>query len=341
MTSPYDFLRLQPVVTVGDRLLMRGSVTPGSGQLVMPSGKVFALSEFCSMQELQMRILNSNRKALCRMVESAIASLSLVGGEVLRVVVEEWIPAFQSRDFGECAVVSDAAEAANQLSFGPSIDSMFPAVPVPSPALWVHGRAWPLVRGNWTTSMTAVNVGRRTFVLSGEYWPVSTLEKKWQQGLQAAATAFAERYTGPNQNARPSTRLANAREQIARTGAFEKGDLLFLSGNPPRLGCMIPPHENIVIGHVGEGQVAITTALRLSASTATSEYQVYRKTSAGRWEHFSHILCLGTAGHFYIDQDPALATWAHLRWAAERIATNRRFHVNDGVSRDEENYSNG
>jgi hypothetical protein len=109
---------------------------------------------------------------------------------------------------------------------------------------------------------------------------------------------------------------------------LQDGDLLFLPGNPPRVGHLLPSHYNHVLGRQSHRDLAMTAPLVLPPQVVSP--RVYKRTSE-RWEpmHLPHGLCLGGDPPRDRPNSPGLTLAAYLRWAAVRIATNGRFNAND------------
>jgi hypothetical protein len=341
MFNPCDIhLGLQPLFIAGSRLFVRSEAAGCQALVVCPNGITIPLGELCSNEDFQRRHLRRSREWFRQSVEAAIAKRALGCLGLLGLVVDVLLPGIRARDFG---TEFDTLGAASPIR--PAVDSReanvdynaIPPLELPATALNVYGRFWLLAEGVARRRQTHVWFGHRCLVPTGDYWSASTLSKQWQANLEAVAESIASKIMSAGTTAPESQAVIRASQAVREHGAFEEGDLVFINGQPPRLGCVIPAHQNQVVGAIGAKQYAITTTLRHPIPATVTDFQVYRRTAAHRWEPFQHNLCLGERGHFYIEHSPALANWAHLRWAAERIAINGRFHVNDGVPQAEEN----
>jgi hypothetical protein len=100
----------------------------------------------------------------------------------------------------------------------------------------------------------------RTLALTGRVDSVATLEDEWRQAADVHVRQAAARAKG---EAPELQMMRDARAEIARTGGVAAGDLVYIIGDPPRIGHFLPPHYNAALGRQCNGDVAITTPFRM------------------------------------------------------------------------------
>jgi hypothetical protein len=333
---PFDlpFQHHQPLVFLGGDVFTRTRGPAGPAELVTALGVVHPLRRLGPAMTLVRHHLSRSRDEARRLVQAELAARQPGGMDALRYFVEYLVPAFAERDRGEepppdALTVREARPADLYAEVDACLDGL-PAPDLPAPALWLCGRVWPLRAMPPGEGRLWVRWGEAPLGLTDEYRPVSTLRDEWHQAVRRfvsrAAARVAERCRRGGRLPAPEA----AREEVARSGCVQRGDLLFLPGEPPWLGHVIPPHYNRVLGGPSRRDLAITAPLELPPKLYL--LAVYRRNPAGRWEPFAppHGLCLGPGPPAVRPESPGLALAAYLRWAAVRIAANGQFHVSDG-----------
>lgn len=170
-----------------------------------------------------------------------VACKAATSNETLRWFVDCLIPEVQAREFGagirETRLdFSDLSTSGQHSEMG--LETLHQYIPFPhwpSPSFFLCGRFWMLKPGVTRHRRLLVQSGGKTFGLTGEYWLAQTLERKWREELQQAVKDTAAGLAKQLGERAGSSLLFEARAALARTGAVEIGDLVFIQSEP-RLG---------------------------------------------------------------------------------------------------------
>lgn len=252
----------------------------------------------------------------------------------LRYFIEHLVPAVNQRDWDESYEVSNAlplrAPAQDWTGDIAARAEATPFTDLGAPSVLIGGRMWRL-QDVQSPPINRMHVcyQKKCFVLSGEYILVRTLAEEWRGRVLDFVARSATEIASKLSRTQNDMALHEAREEIERIGYLQRGDLLFLPGNPPRLGHMINDHFNRVLGRESHQDLAMTAPLELPAKISFPS--VYQRTNSGSWHALTleHGLCLGSDPPSERPESPGLALAAYLRWASIRIAMNRRFHASD------------
>jgi hypothetical protein len=318
--------RLQPLIFAGDELFARTGAGDGPAVLVTARGVRHTLRPIASRRVLLEHHLRLNRPIVANLLRRDLAGGPKI--DLLRYFADLAV-AFLERDWRE----DYPPEGGRQPSLEPdrnnqavAADAPFPALPAPS--LWLLGRAWKLGPGRGREGRLHVLHRGDVLELTGESATVGSVRSAWEAEVRAFVRSEVgrvlsrESLTGPPE-------LIRMRAAVTQAGACQVGDLLFLDGTSPRLGHVIPPHHNRVLGRWVGGDLAVTAVLTLPPQiTAPAVYQWH---GANRWMPYypPHGLCLGGGPPPVRPESPGLALAAYLRWAAWRIASNGAFHSSD------------
>jgi hypothetical protein len=253
----------------------------------------------------------------------------------LRYFVESLVPSFQERDWSEHFVL-DAFPAPAVPRFVPDvgerIDELsraFPTLALPSPSYLLLGRFRMLRPDPAPAGVDHVRCGRETLVPTTETHFAWEVERRWRASVSTFVESARERLLEAAADVPAGPAVIAARQEIARTGCVECGDLVFLAGPPSRVGHILPPHHNRMLGRLCERDVAMMAPL-----TRPPRLEVpkpYVRDSLGRWSSLPlrNGVCLGGSPPDPRPETAGLALLAYLRWAACRVASNGAFHAGD------------
>jgi hypothetical protein len=332
-----DFVMLEPLVFLGDEVYAASERANDGVTFVTWQGHEFRLRWFCSRRTLEEQSTRLNF-AIVREQLRAELTRSGHGGllDDLRFFIEGLVPDFQHRDWLEHFEPESALESC-QLVYGPDlaaeIDELARGLPkpvMPSPSYLLLGRFRHLRPTVAEVIGDHVRTGNNGHLApTGVSVPLGYIERRWQKTVENYVTRTAKRLTGLMRVPTPSPALAAARQEMAATGSVQRGDLLFLDGQPARVGHILPPHYNKVLGRICDRDLAMMTVLSRPPSIGSP--QVFMRDEQGIWNrhHLEHGLCLGSSVPALRPETPGLALLAYLRWAAWRIASNGIFHVDD------------
>jgi hypothetical protein len=325
--------RLQPLVFLGNEVYAMTRLESASAALVTALGVEHALRPLGSLDTLREHHLRINAPGARQLLQIELARVGAARcSDPLRYFVEYLGPVFRERDCKEDELLDPGSDeheptvgVAGELSL-PS--DQIPAPVSPSPSLWLLGRVWMLRPMPPQGGRMYVRWGGGTLGLSGDYVLASTLQTEWRKEIAVFVAESARRLAEGLRGSEKSAALGKAREFITRNGCLEMGDLLYIPGNPPYVGHVLPPHYNRVLGRRSHRDLAVAAPLVLPPRVAGP--YVYRRRAAA-WEPFAlpHGLCLGPAPPAGWPDCPGLALAAYLRWAAIRLAMNGRFHSSD------------
>jgi len=332
------FLGLEPVVVLGDELYVKSDRSDDDDEVnfVTAMGMKHPLRRLCSKRTLDEQFVRRNADAVGRLIRAGLARARADNQlDDLRYFVEGLLPAFQGRDWSdhfeldlfpkpaEPTLVPDVVGQISELS------QAFPTPVLPSPSYLLLGRIRMLRLDPAAAGGDRVCHGRETLGPTGEIIPVAHVDRRWRDAVSGFVADAVDRLVDAAIDLAPGSTVIAARQEIARTGCLERGDLIFLAGPPSRVGHVLPPHYNLVLGRQSDRDLAMMVALTRPPRIETP--QVFVRNSQGRWVpfHLPHGLCLGGSLPDIRPETPGIALLAYLRWAACRIASNGAFHAND------------
>lgn len=330
-----DMQRLQPLVLLRDDVYVKTRQETGSAALVTALGIEHPLRRLCSARTLVEHYHRGNRQKFHQILQEELEKHNAAScTDPLAYFLEHLAPAFLERDWNEdYRLTGQPANDTTLPDLSAEVSEIvddFPVPQLPTPSLWVLGRVWLLTGTTPTVSgRVYVRFNGTTLSLTGEYMPVRTLESEWRTGVQQYISDAAVQLAQKTQPGSDSTGLVKAKAGLSRTGFLQVGDLLFIAGQPPRLGHVIPSHYNRTLGRQSARDLAVTAPLVLPPTI--SDLRVYYQQSSGGWKvlQLPYGLCLGPGPSGRFQDAPGLAVAAYLRWAAVRIAGNGRFHESD------------
>jgi hypothetical protein len=329
--------RLEPVVFLEDGVYVK---TRGEGDesssFVTAHGVVHALRRLIGRHLLYEHLVRRNAGSIRSYLQTEFArARSGRGEDELRYLVEQLLPSFAERDWSTRFSLEAGAGVVPE--FSPSersaiFDTLWrtiPAVFVPTPSVLILGRFRLLCIVSRTRYGYHVRHGGAVLEPTGSEVPVNLVEDGWRAEIRAWLARTVAKLTECNDAGAESATLARARVQIDQQGFFQQGDVLFLPGEPPRVGHVVPRHFNRAIGRDSKRDLAMVAPFNLPSHI--THPQVYKKTPEGRWVplRLPHGLCLGGSPPDIRPESPGLALLAYLRWAAARIAANGAFHASD------------
>jgi len=208
----------------------------------------------------------------------------------------------------------------------------------PNPSLWLLGRFWYLDDLKSLAGRMHVRFGKRTLGLTGEYSLVNTLQIEWQREVDLYLKDSAASINRETQEKDSENSDFFARNALSQKGWLQEGDLLYIDGNPPRLGHVIPAHYNRTLKRQSDRDLAVTATLELPQLYRKKNLRIFQKKEHprgtcrdGEWTPVTlpNGLCLGREPEGAMQSADWSSAAAYLRWAAVRIAGNGRFHGND------------
>jgi hypothetical protein len=317
---------------VGDDVFAPTRIGPASVCVNGARGQRVPMRRLCSVRTLWEHSDRQNRDELI-----AECSAALVRGraEASTDPLCYWhnslLPAIQIRDglldntaLSTATVQSDPAfELANMAA-------SMPLARIPAPSLWVDGRAYVLSKDPSGSLRCTVRTNDEVYFVTNESIAVAQLVQQWQKQVERFAGDKARDFLSRSGPGNDQTHIEVLRRQLEQTGFLQFGDFLFLRGNPPLVGYILPPHYNRSLGRQSNRDLAMTAPLELPPRVRG--LVVYELTR-GVWARaqLPRSLCLGQPPNNPGDlkDSPGLLLLAHLRWAANRISTNGRFNEFD------------
>jgi hypothetical protein len=330
---------LEPLFVLDDETFIKTERSPDGAHFVTALGVVHPLRRLCSIRVLAEQCVRRNATSIGRLVRDGVARLRAdCQTDDLIYFMETLAPAFQGRDWSEhfdIDLCPTPAEPKFLRDFSQQIDELseaFPPIVLPSPSYLVLDSFRMLIADAAAAGVDHVRYNHQILVPTGETVSVGQVNRKWREGVSGFVTQSARRLVAAYSDGAPSPSVSEAREEIARTGHVQRGDLIFLAGPPSRLGHVLPPHYNRVLGRQSDRDLAMM--LPLTRPPRITPPEVFARDSQGRWRpfHLPHGLCLGGSPPDIRPESPGLALLAFLRWAACRIAANGAFHANDDQS---------
>jgi hypothetical protein len=334
-----SFLQLEPVVVLGDELYVKTDRSDDDVNLVTAMGVKHPLRRLCSKRTLDEQFVRRNAEAVGRLIRAGLARARADNQlDDLRYFVEGLLPAFQGRDWSEHFELDMFTEPAEPTLFPDvvgQIDELsraFSTPVLPSPSYLLLGRFRMLRPDPAASGGDHVLHGCEILGPTGETISVGQVDRRWRDAVSGFVAHAVDRLVDAAVDLAPGSAVITAREEIARTGCLQRGDLIFLAGSPSRVGHVLPPHYNRVLGRQSHRDLAMMVALTRPPRIETP--QVFVRNGQGPWVpfHLPHGLCLGGSPPDIRPETPGLALLAYLRWAACRIASNGAFHANDDQS---------
>jgi len=334
-----SFLQLEPVVVLGDELFVKSNLADDHVNLVTAMGVKHPLRRLCSKRTLDEQFVRRNAEVVGRLIRAGLTRVQADNQlDDVRYFVEGLHPAFQGRDWSdqyeldffpvpaEATIVPDVVAQIDELS------RAFPMPALPSPSYLLLGRFRMLRPDPAAARGDHVCYRHEMLGPTSEMIPVTQVDRRWRETVTAFIAHAVNRLIDAGVDLAPGAAVAAAREEIARTGCLQRGDLIFLAGSPSRVGHVLPPHYNRVLGRQSDRDLAMMVSLTRPPRIETP--QVFVRDSQGRWIpfHLPHGLCLGGSPPDIRPETPGLALLAFLRWSACRIASNGAFHANDDQS---------
>jgi hypothetical protein len=326
------FQRLQPLVLVDDAIFVLGPDGAPAAIMRTASGLCYSLRRLCSLKTFLVHFGQATAAKRQQMFEAEWSrQKSAVTNDAFKWVVEHLVSALLTRDLGQAVRIDQPAASSRD---GPIQETGFaadpaamPTPPIPQPAVCLCGRLWLLRPAEEQDGCMQVETHTKTWGLTGDYWLLRSLNQQWLGQVHMTLREQVENQIRVwSRGDSPETQTA--RVELGRRGFWQHGQLLYLPGSPPRLGHVLPSHHNSVLGRHCEGDVAV--AAKLTLPPTISSLEIYQR-SGERWLPYSppNGLCLGGLAPVPL-MDPGLTLFAYLRAAAVRLATNGRFHANDG-----------
>jgi hypothetical protein len=332
--TPY-VARLDPLVVLADGVFGL-SARPTSGPtLVSALGVHHPLRLLMPPRVWQEHTARATRAEFVRTVGERAARARASSVDLVAHFVEVIVPGARGRDWGDAwSPAPDAGRAANPAPPAPDVDLIARRIAAPAPpcpGMWAANRVWRLAP-QAEPSGVHVRVGSELLALTGEFVTTAAVIDDWRGAVEQLAESAARALIEAAGQSRRGT-VAAAMAELDATGVVQRGPLLLLSGNPLRVGHLMPPHFNVSLDRDVRGDVALATALIVPAPAAgMGALEVFARTRHGTWERapLPRGICLGAgvpARPPGLDRN--LAAVAYLRWAAIRIAANGRFHEHD------------
>lgn len=324
----------QPLVLKDEEVFVKTRRRRGVAALVTALGVAHPLRRLCSFKTLIEHSRRLNGPSVRHLLKTEFHRQSAAGcTDALRYVVDHLAPSFSERDWNESyqEIAGLHSQSVPPVDLAAEIAGIAEAIPgpdLPSPTLWLLGRAWVLEANPEATSSLHVRWGNGVILgLTGAYALASTLARQWENAVQGFVARSAAQLADDIQNVPTGSALQKAREELSRTGFWQSADLLFLPG--PRLGYILRPHYNRILQRESIRDLAMTAPLELPPRISFPS--IYLRSAGGRWAPFQppHGLCLGGDPPSVRPADPGLALAAYLRWAALRVAANGKFHASD------------
>jgi len=333
---------LQPIVVLGGDMYGVARKPTGPMTLVSALGVPYPMRQVASRRVWHEHWARLWRDEFLRRVAARIAESRGVPGDLVVYFLSVLVPRVEGRDFGEEATALPIEMPKAERRHAPAIDlaafaQQTPPPIIPDPALVLSSRVWRLARIG-TQSGVHVRIDSETLSPAGEYLPIRVIDARWRVAFDEVVNRSAKTCL-ERSGETSATSVADALDELRRTGAVQRGDLLFFGTTPPGIGHLMPQHHNVSLGRTVSGDVALATTFHVAPSDAgVGGLQVFEKSRQGVWSLVSvpRGICIGSG----VPQrparlDPDLAVVAYLRWAATRIAVNERFHEHDGRLDDE------
>ena len=205
------------------------------------------------------------------------------------------------------------------------VDAVLDGAPLPllpSPALCLLGRFWPLREADGG----GVRVRFRDSLLSmtGNCRTVAELAAEWTAGASEYLSAADNRAATTTEEEDEDQALRAARRKFASEHVLQSGDLVLIGGDITWLAHVLREHYNLSLRRQVERNVAIAARLRSPAAIPPDSELAVFALNAGKWALVRRPrgMCLGGG-----ERPTNLAPF--LRWAANRVADNGLFHEHD------------
>ena len=336
---PEAIRKVQPVVLFGARAYALSRTADGAaGFLAGPFDGVKPLRPLCGLRTLNEHARRAGQDAYRQLVldEAARKSQDQVG-DPLVYFLTYLVPAVQRWDRDSLAE-SPAAAPTDGPTLPDRLEAIigrFPEPRYPSPSLFLFDRFWLLAPMAVKRGRLRIELAGETYAMTGQFLTSGQLQAAWQKMVASRVAAWVDKAVGSS-SAAPRCDPAVLHEmhrRLRQDGCLEFGDLVFVAGDPPRVGCILGEHYSHSLSRQCRRDVAITSPLTLPLPErpVLAPDGILEKPS-GRWERASlpHGLCLGGA---FSPRQPfqtrALRWVGELRWACERVRSTGRFHEAD------------
>jgi hypothetical protein len=330
-----DFCRLEPVVLRNDEFYVKSDRSCDGVNFITALGVQHPLRRLCSRRTLDELLIRRNAVAVANLIRAALARARAENcQDDLRYFVDSLLPTFQARDWSDQFELDLSPEPAGHTVVRDPVVQIHelsracPTLVLPSPSVLLLGR-FRLLQPDPAAGGDHVVFGHEVLGPTGESISVGQVNHRWRESVAVFVAHAVDRLVHADVNLAPGPAMVAAREEVTRTGCVQGGDLIFLAGSPSRVGHLLPPHYNRVLGRQSDRDLAMVVPLTRPPRIAVPE--VFARDGLGRWRPFrlSHGLCLGGSPPDLRPENPGLALLAYLRWAACRIAANGAFHAND------------
>lgn len=347
----------QPLAVVEEgALCVCVGTEPPDAVMVTAAGLEYPMACLAPQAELIGHARDVNRAGVKVAIREAIASASARRlTDALEYFYYDVVLPVRARDFADAADGQPqrpgprppAAPPADLAEALESAAGEFPLAPLPVPSLVFLGRAWALGPAVRVPGRMGLLYRGRWYTPTGRHVTVGTLKREWAERVRRYVTDCAQALAPPEPEPEPESEegadaspaaaeLRKARQQLRAEGHVRIDNLLFLPGNPPKLGVILPDHQNVSLWKRVEQDAAMVSDLALPPHPGAN-LSLYVRGADGRWSRsvLPHGLCAGFAGSERTPYPPnasaGLKAAVYLYTAAVHYgAQNRRFHVNDG-----------
>jgi hypothetical protein len=332
---------IQPLFLSAEGLYIVGSKPGPATVLVSAQGIVHPLKRLCDRRVLQAHAERVSANGIRARLNAELAARTTGPvADPLVFFIDVMVPGVSGRDLGHEQLQKEEftlhnAQIGEIFECPLDLDHVLrnaPTPDLPSPSLWVLGRAWLLTQASAVPPSVHILYDGRQLAMTGEYITVKTLREQWNAAISRHCEAAASDFLS-TPNVTISERLRIAHRDLADSGVVARGDFLYLGANPVRVGHMIPPHYSHTLGQRVGKELALTAPLQFPPRIpANSDLVIYQRGARG-CAAMPRQVCLGSVPAVDAAQGVAEAgvnLLAFLRLGAIRIAANGRFHENDG-----------
>lgn len=323
---------LQPLVFLGERVLVLTREAAADAALVMPSGVTHPLRTLCAVRTWIEHQSVVNRAALAQALEAEVRKQRLAdSNDALDYVVGHLVPEFSGSFWGAAGLQPFVPRPASATAF-PSTEilAQAPLPPWVAPAIWLLGRVWllrrvsseksdlatctPLPEGT-TTSLPLqsratetqplpgqapaaarrrmeVRADGEVFVCSGEFVLFRNLDEAWGRQVGEYLECRVKARTLTD-DITTEPALVEARRTFHQLGYWQGGDFLFIAGNPPWLAYVIPAHYSHTLGRESRRDLAL--GVPWSNPPLVSRLGAFAFEEGCGWRPFAppHGICVG------------------------------------------------
>lgn len=334
-----DLLRLEPLVFLADGIYGLSRRAGPDVRLVSALGVSHPLRQLVSARAWQKHIIRTARDAFTTAVADRIARRRIAPVNLLAYFVMVLVPRFERRDWGDRLRPSaEDLTAVQPIASAPDLAAAAARLPVPAPpcpGLLVLERIWRLAPCEHVRGMH-VRAGGRGLAPTGGLVHVAAVNREWHEAVERLVRDTAQAASVETRSGDDGA-VADAADELERTGAVRRGALLLLAARPPRIGHVMPPHFNVSLNRAVDGDVALTTPAEMPMGAGFGDLRVFARSTSGAWSavDLPRGICLGPrAPDARTALDADLAALAYLRWAGTRVAMNGRFHEYDTAQGD-------